>query len=234
VSGEARRFYRAAAAEPVDGGAHVLLDGRPLRTPGRAPLLAPTEALAAAIAAEWDAQIEIVRPETMPLTRLVNVAIDRTPMVRAEMIAMIAHYAETELIAHRAEAPASLVALQAARWDPLIGWAEAALGARLSVQVGIVAADGTEPARDAFAAHAARADDFALTGLAHGAGMFGSAVIAFALAAGRLDAQSAHEAAHLDELYQLERWGEDAEARARLDRLAAEAEALGVFFASLR
>lgn len=229
-----KRFYKEATAAPKDGGATVLIDGRQLRTPGKTAFLAPTLKLAEACAAEWQAQGDVVRPESMPVTRLVNVAIDHTPRTRERIIESIAGYAATDLVCHRAEAPEALVKRQADRWDPLVGWAATTLNAPLAVVSGVIAAEQPREAREGFEAAAAAQDDFSLTALAHAVGMAGSGVIGFALATGRLDAVAAFEAASLDDLWQLETWGEDHVARQRLDNLEAEFLALGKFFTALR
>lgn len=210
-----------------------MLDGRPLRTPGKTSFATPTQALAEAAAAEWNAQSGALRPETMPLTRLINVALDHTPGARAEMAAQIGKFGETDLLCHRADQPPSLAERQAEAWDPLLAWADTHLGASLLAAPGVLAHDQPEGALTALAGRAAKLDDFRLTGLAHAAGLTGSAVLAFALAEGLLDAQQAFGAAALDDLYLLETWGEDAEARERLDNQQAEYRALEAFFRAL-
>lgn len=229
-----RRFYKDVSVVEADGGFAVLLDGRTLKTPAKAPFAAPTRALAEACAQEWNAQGDILAPHTMPLTRLVNVAIDRTPHARDELAVGIGQYVETDLVCHRAEGPEPLVKRQAQTWDPIVDWARAELGAAFVVVTGVIAAEPDELGAGAAAAKAAALDDFALTGLAHAVGLMGSAALAFALMQGRVDADGAFAAAALDDLYQLEVWGEDSEARARLARMQAELTALAVFFASLR
>lgn len=229
-----KRFYKEATAAPKDGGATVLIDGRQLRTPAKTAFLAPTLKLAQACAAEWQAQGDVVRPETMPVTQLVNVAIDHTPRTRPLIVESIAGYAATDLVCHRAEAPQALVKRQADAWDPLVAWAATTLNAPLTVVSGVIAAESQPEARAAFEAAAEAQDDFSLTALAHAVGMAGSGVIGFAFAAGRLDAVAAFEAASLDDLWQLETWGEDHIARQRLDNLEAEFLALGAYFTALR
>jgi chaperone required for assembly of F1-ATPase len=228
-----KRFYSAAEARPTDTGFAVSLDGREVRTPGKAPLQLPTRALAEALAAEWARQGETILPETMPLTRLANVAIDRAPHTRAELAAHVAKYGETDLLCHRADRPESLVQRQNAAWDPLLDWAHEALGVSLVSAEGVLALNQPAESLARLKAEAEAMDDFVLTGLAHAAGLAGSAVIAFALARGRLDGPAAFTAAHLDDLFQLETWGEDEEARARLTGLEAEFAALEIWFRAL-
>ncbi len=232
--GTHKRFYDDATAGARDGGFTVLIDGKQLRTPEKAPFLAPTLALAEACAREWREQVAHVRPETMPLTKIVNVVIDHTPRTRPRIVESIAGYAATDLVCHRAEKPDALVQRQADAWDPLVAWATDDLGAPLIVTTGVIAVAQPPEARAAFAAAAQTFDDFALTGLSNAVGIAGSGVIGLALARGRLDADAAFRAGSLDDLWQLETWGEDFIARKRLDALEAEFETLGRYFAALR
>jgi chaperone required for assembly of F1-ATPase len=228
-----RRFYKVARAADADGGFTVLLDVRTLRTPAGKVFIAPTHALAEASAAEWDAQAERIIPASMPITQLAFAALDWTAQGRRERINYVAAYAETDLCCHRAEAPAELAARQAEAWDPLVAWGAEALGAALPVVVGVIAGKPDAAALEALRARAAELDDFRLTALVQATGLAGSALIGFALVRGRLSAEEAFAAAALDELWSLERWGEDAEARARLDRTRAEIEAAARFVAAL-
>jgi chaperone required for assembly of F1-ATPase len=135
---KAKRFWTKAEAEPCEGGFTVRLDGRPVKTPAKAALVVPTQAMAQAIAAEWDAQSGEVKPATMPVTRAANSAIDKITAQRDEVVEIIAAYGQSDLLCYRAVAPAALIARQAAGWDPVLDWAEAALGARLVVTAGVV------------------------------------------------------------------------------------------------
>lgn len=230
MSGLARRFYKAVSATPDNG---VALDQRTLRTPGGAVFRAPTQALAQAVAAEWAAQDEHILPCSMVLTQFSFAALDWTPNSRDQLVRYVTAYAETDLIAHRAEGPPPLVARQAAAWDPLVAWAAKEHELTLPVVTGVIAAqaDGASLAR--LRALVADLDDFRLTALAQAAGLSGSAVIALALLAQRLDASEAYQAAALDNLWSLERWGEDEEARAKLDRQRAEFASLAAFIRHL-
>lgn len=225
-----RRFYKSVAATSAGG---VALDTFTLRTPGGAAFAAPTAALAEAVAAEWDAQAEHIVPSTMPLTQLAFAAHDWTPKSRDQLTGYIAAYVETDLCAHRAAAPAALVARQAEHWDPLIAWAGETHHLALPVVTGIIAADLDPQIRARAAAHAAALDDFRLTALAQAAGLSGSTLIALALLDQRLDAEAAFQAAALDTLWSLEKWGEDAEARAKLDSQRAGFASLTRFIAAL-
>lgn len=210
-----KRFYRAAEVREGAGGWTVALDGRPVMTPARAHLALPTPALAAAVAAEWDGQGERVRPETMPLTRAANSAIDRVVPERAAVAMAVARYGESDLLCYRAEAPEGLVERQKALWDPLLGWAAETLGARLLLAEGVIHVAQPEPAlarlREAVAAH----DAWGLTALHETVTLTGSLVIGLALSHGAVATETAWEAGRVDEAWNAEQWGEDAEAAAR-------------------
>jgi len=225
-----RRFYQHAAATPERG---VALDQRALRTPGGAVFAAPAAALAEAVASEWAAQGDEIHPASMPITQLAFAAIDWTPKSRDQLADYIAAYAETDLCCHRAGHPADLVARQAAAWDPLVAWGVAAHGLVLPVVMGVIAADVDPQMRARLKAHALGLNDFSLTALAQATGLAGSALIALALLARRLDAEAAFEAAALDNLWSLERWGEDSEARAKLDSQRQEFDNITRFIATL-
>jgi chaperone required for assembly of F1-ATPase len=228
-----RRFYTTVSVAPDGAGWRVLLDGRAIRTPAKAVLTAPTQAAAMLLAAEWEAQTEVVRPETMPATRLMNVAIDRTPLTRAEIVAEARRYAETDLVCYRSEAPAELAARQAAAWDPLLAWVETAHGVRLTAATGVLAIAQDDSALDAVAHAAAALDDVRLTCLAHATAIAGSVVIGLALVAGRIDAADAFRLSRIDEDFQTERWGEDAEARAAAEARRSDMTAVGALLEAL-
>ena len=158
-----KRVYRAVTTRPVADRWGIALDGRPMRTPGKAELVVPSAALAEAIAAEWEAQQGDIRPATMPLTRLAATAIDRTTTQRALVVAEIANYAGTDLICYRAEHPPALIARQEAAWQPLIDWAIGRYDAGLAVTSGIVPQPQAPATLKAFAAAVAAQDDFRLT-----------------------------------------------------------------------
>ena len=104
-----RRFYKHATVEEAEGGFTVHLDGRPLRTPGKVPLVVPTRGIAEAMAEEWRAQDEKIDPRTMPFTRTANSAIDKVAPQHADVAAMLAEYGDSDLLCYRAESPAPLV-----------------------------------------------------------------------------------------------------------------------------
>ena len=195
-----KRFWRDVTV--VDRG--VRLDGRPVKTPARAYMTLPSDALADAIADEWRAVEELVNPRAMPLTGLANAAIDRPVDAAA-----LATYGETDLLCYRAEAPPELVARQAALWDPMLDWARARYDVAFVVTAGIVHA-AQPPATVARLAAAVDAlDPFARTALSPIVTIGGSLVAALMLFEGAVTAEAAFDACHLDELWQAEIWGED-------------------------
>ena len=211
-----RRFYRVASVGEAKGGFALLLDGRGALTPGKRRLVAPSRAVAELIAAEWAAQKETIDPASMPTTRLANSAIDAVAAALAETEADIAGYAASDLLCYRAASPAALVAKEAAAFDPLLDWAAEALGARLLVATGVVHVAQLEAALKAIAAAlAAYRAPFALAALSLIASLSGSAVIALAVARGRLAAQEAWRIAHVAEDFEIAQWGEDEEATRR-------------------
>jgi chaperone required for assembly of F1-ATPase len=224
-----KRVYKKVTAGPVEGGWGVALDSRPICTPGKNPLVLPTEALAAAVAAEWDAQHDEIRPAAMPLTRLAAIAIDRTAPLRRQVIEEVANYAGTDLVCYRADHPPALAARQQAAWQPLIDWTTSRYDAALAVTSGVIPTRQSPGALKAFAAAVAAQDDFRLTGLHALTASCGSLVIALAVLEGRLGADEAFAASQLDEMFQIEAWGEDAEAAARRKALAADIAAASRF-----
>jgi chaperone required for assembly of F1-ATPase len=206
-----KRFYKEAHAVEADNGFAVQLDAMPLRTPGKRELRVPSRALAEAIAAEWQGQGEAVSPLTLPLTRLVSTAIDRVAPRQAEVVAEIAKYAATDLLCYRAADPPELVGRQARLWQPLLDWAEACYGTALRVTEGITPIPQTPEALVAIERAIAAHDPLLLVALQLATTSCGSIVLGLALLARRITAEEAFAAAQLDESFQIERWGEDAE-----------------------
>ncbi|MGD2131995.1 MAG: ATP12 family protein [Maricaulaceae bacterium] len=217
-----RRFYKTASIAEEGGAYLILLDGRPVKTPAGRRLDAPTEALAALVAEEWEAQGESIDPDTMPATRLVNVAIDRAEATRQALADEIASYAGTDLVCYLAEDDLELARREEAAWGPLRAWAGEALGVALEPVAGVIAREQPDASLAAARARAVELDDIGLVALAHATALLGSAVIAFALLHARLDAVAAFEASRVDESHQESRWGVDAEAAARAARLGEE------------
>lgn len=212
-----KRFYEAAGVAEGEGGFRLTLDGRPANTPARNPLAAPTLALAERLAAEWAAQGETIDPSRMPVTRLVNTAIDGVAPRMGAVAEDLWTYAGTDLVAYRAAAPERLVAAQADAWDPVVAWAHDALGVRLILGEGVMHVD--QPADTVAAlrrAVSAIDDPFRLAALHTLTTLTGSLLIALAVLHGHLDADAAWDAAHVDETYQAAIWGADADAASRL------------------
>jgi len=229
-----RRIYGNVAKRRLCAGWGIALDGKAVRSPGRRELLVPSEALAAAIAGEWEAQHREIRPATMPLTRLAATAIDCTGPERERIVADVAGYAGTDLVCYRADHPPALVARQQAMWQPLVDWAMLRYDAPLAVTSGVIPRAQPEATLRALAAAVAAEDDFRLTALSVATAAGGSLVIALALIEGRLDAAAAFAASQLDESFQIEAWGEDAEAAERRRALAAGIAAAARFLALLK
>jgi chaperone required for assembly of F1-ATPase len=228
-----KRFYKTAAAAPAEGGYAVQLDGRAIKTPARADLIVPTEALANAIAAEWNAQGETLDMASMTLTKLANVAIDRAPSTREDLAAELARYAETDVTCFLAEGPTPLREREDAAWKPWREWAGEALGIMLIPVEGLAASPQPQASLDAVKAHALSLNNFRLTGLTWGCSLLGSAILALAVEQGALSAEKALNASCVDEDWQAEQWGQDEEAAAIRANRAKEAEALGKWFAAL-
>jgi chaperone required for assembly of F1-ATPase len=229
-----KRFYRKA--EPVQraSGHGITLDGKPIKTPGKRDLLVPNEALAAAIAQEWNAQEGEVWAAMMPLTRLATTTVDRVATQRDAIIGQTANYAATDLVCYRAAHPPTLAARQQAVWQPLIDWAVLRYDAPLSVTTGVIPTNQSATSLRAFAAAVAEQDVFALTALHVATAACGSLVIGLALIEGQLDAEGAFAASQLDESFQIEAWGEDAEQAERRRTLAADIQAAARFISLLR
>ncbi len=206
-----KRFYKQTSVDRGDGGHRVLLDGKPMRTPAKAVLVVPTLGLAEAIASEWHAVPEKadINASHLPLTRLAATGLDRVTTQRERVVEDTAKYAGSDMLCYRASGPETLVKRQQDLWQPLLDWAAERYGARLTVVEGLAfvsqPADAVARLGEAVAAHG----DLALSALYNLTHISGSLIVALAVAEGRLSAEEAYAAAQLDELYQLERWGED-------------------------
>ncbi len=211
---KAKRFWTRAEVGARDGGFGLLLDGRALHTPAKVPLVVPTRALARAIAEEWQAQGETIEPATMPLTRTANAAIDKVAPRRREVIDMLAGYGDSDLLCYRADRPADLAARQAAAWDEYLDWCARALGARLEPRIGVM---HRPQDRDVLARLKGRIeglDNHALAAFHDLVVLSGSLVLALATIHGFRSVARTWEASRIDEAWQIEQWGDDAEARA--------------------
>ena len=229
-----KRFYKMASASEGPTGFTVKLDGRPIKTPAKSTLTLPTQALASAIADEWQAQGETLDLQGMTLTRLSNVALDRTPDTRDELAEELARYAGTDVTCYLAEAPAELRARQDAAWQPWREWAGKELGVVLVPVVGLIASPQPEASLATVRSHALGLDDFRLTALTWGCSLFGSAVLALAVERSALKAEAALAASCVDEDWQIEQWGEDEEAQQVRANRQREANALQLWFDALR
>ncbi|RME98525.1 MAG: ATPase, partial [Alphaproteobacteria bacterium] len=219
-----KRFYREVAHEPGPEGEGwiVLLDGRPLRTPLKAPLRLPSAGLAQAVAREWDAQRERIDPNLMPLTRLANTALDRVRGREGEVADEIARFAESDLLCYRAQSPAGLAAAQSAQWDPILEWYATEHAVRFTLAEGVMHVEQPEESVAFIREDLHRRDAFALSALHTITTLTGSVLLALAHARGRLDADAVWNAAHVDENWQISQWGEDREAAERRNFLRSE------------
>jgi chaperone required for assembly of F1-ATPase len=203
-----KRFYERVGVGESPAGFGILLDGRPVRTPARRTLAAPTRALAQALADEWDAQREVIDPAAMPLTRLANAIIDGVVDAPAPVAEEVAKYLASDLVCYRAGSPSGLVERQARHWDPVLAFAREALGARFVLGEGIAFVPQPEGALAAGRA-AIPTEPWRLGAVNAITGLTGSALIALALSHGCISAAEAWTAAHVDEDWNMEQWGCD-------------------------
>jgi chaperone required for assembly of F1-ATPase len=225
-----KRFYKSAT---VGDGRRILLDGRPVKTPGRQDLALPSDALAEAVADEWNAQEERIDPRTMPLTELANAALDRIVPDPAAFARGLSAYGESDLLCYRAEGPAPLVRRQTERWDPILAWAQQFYDVVFELATGVMHMRQPSETVERLDAAVAARDPFALAGLSPLVTVSGSLLIALALAEGALALDAAWAAATLDEQWQAEQWGEDTEAAAALAARRRDFEAAARFLALL-
>lgn len=235
-----RRFYSRAHAAPGADAFALLLDGRPARTPARNRLELPTLAAAEAVAAEWDRQQEIIDPADMPLTRIVNSAIDGVAGAIEATVADIAKFGGSDLVCYRAGEPEALTLAEAAAWDPVLDFAREKLGARLICAQGINYVEQPEPARRALlqavedVSRPELGGAIALAALHVMTSLTGSALLALGVAHGALTPQQAFAAAHVDEDYQMTLWGVDDAALARRAGRWSEMEAAALLLQAVR
>lgn len=207
-----KRFWTDAVIVPADGGFAVHLDGRPVRTPRKAPLIAPTTALAQEIAAEWQAVDGKVNPAAMPFTRMTNSAIDKVAPEFDAVADMLAEYGGSDLICYRAEQPEGLAARQAEAWNPLLDWAAATLDAPLHATSGVMPRTQPEASLAALRRAVHALTPFQLAAFHDLVALSGSLVLALAVTRGRLAAEPAWNLSRIDESWQIAEWGEDEEA----------------------
>nr|WP_298104878.1 ATP12 family chaperone protein [uncultured Shinella sp.] len=208
-----KRFYKEVSTDKAEEGFRILLDGRPVRTPGKKLLAVPTQAIADRLMAEWDAQAEEIDPAKMPVTRLVNTAIDGVTENLDAVFDEIVRFAGTDMLCYRADSPEGLVARQRDGWDPVLRWAADGKGIRFILVEGVMHQEQPAPAIEAYAAAlSAWRDPLALACVHTVTTLTGSALLGLAFAEGVIDADKAWSLAHIDEDWQIEHWGTDEEA----------------------
>jgi len=207
-----KRFYKSVA---VTGQLGIALDGRNVKTPLKAALVLPTPGLAEAVAAEWDAQVDVINPHAMPLTKLANTAIDRAIPEKSKIAAEILEFAGSDMVCYRAESPAGLVLRQTNHWDPVIAWAKADLKVDFATVNTITHKRQSPAALQALESHIISLDPFSFVAVHNLTTITGSALLAAMTAAGKITADAAWLAANVDEDWQIATWGEDDEAKAR-------------------
>lgn len=206
-----KRFWKATTTAETTGGWQVLLDGRTVKTPAKAALILPSAGLAELVAAEWEAQSGQIDPNSMPVTRMANSAIDKVTPMQAEVAAHLAEYGGSDLLCYRAERPEDLVRRQSAAWDPLLDWI-AAQGAPLKAVPGVIHVAQEPESLARLSAMVAAFTPFQLAAFHDLVAISGSLVIALAVTQGRLTPEAAWDIARIDETFQAEEWGEDEEA----------------------
>ena len=209
-----KRFWKAATEVECEGGFTVTLDARAVKTPAKTALIVPTLHMAEAIAQEWGAQVEKVRPETMPCTRAANSALDKVAVQFDEVAAMIAAYGGSDLLCYRAEAPQALRVRQDAGWDPLLAWVAQDLQAPLSVTTGVMPIPQAAQSLQNLHAQVAACTPFELAALHDLVAISGSLVLGLAVIKDRLSVDDAWRLSRIDEYWNIELWGQDEDAAA--------------------
>jgi chaperone required for assembly of F1-ATPase len=232
-----KRIWNTATVTTLPGGYGIMLDDKPLKKPGGAPLAIPFAPLADAIAQEWrqagHGGLNIL-PDHLPFTRLATTAIDRVAHHRETIIAQLAAYASHDLLCYRAASPAGLVLRQSEAWDPWLAWAAQNFGVTLNVTTGVTPIDQPPETAQIFTAALAQKSDFALAGLGVAIPALGSCILGLAFLAGAVSPVDVFELSILEDLFQAERWGEDSEATARRDAILADLTLCAAFWAACR
>ena len=221
-----KRFYKKVEVKSDPPGFVVTLDDRVLKTPGKKPLIINPEFRADIVAAEWRAQGDQIVPQTMPCTRLLNVALELTPTRKPELIQEFLSYLGTDLLCYRTVNPADLAKRQEKNWQPVLDWAASVLGIALSTTTGLTALTPNPASLNIAQAYGENLDDIDLTLLLHFTGSLGSAILAIAVMEGHIDIRHAFALSRLDEIYQSELWGEDKDATKRANDIEAELVAI--------
>jgi chaperone required for assembly of F1-ATPase len=211
-----KRFWKSVQTVQADGGRGVELDGRPLRTPARAPLIVPTEQLATAIAAEWDGVEAEIDPRAMPLTGLANAAVDRVSADKKGFADGIARYAEADLACYRAEGPRGLIERQSELWDELLAWGRRRFDVDFRTTSGLLHVDQPAATVEQLAHAVSALDAFRLAGLSPLVTIGGSLLAALGVLEEAFSPAQAWSAVSVDDHWQLEQWGSDEEAEAAL------------------
>lgn len=207
-----KRFWKKTSVEQAADGWAVLLDDRPVRTPAKAQVILPLEIMAREVAAEWDAQDEVVSPLTMPMTRTAATCLDRIAPEMAAVQQMVAAYGETDLLCYRSAHPQALADRQAYGWDPVLHWAKEVLAAPLKTGTGVMHVPQAPASITALSEIVSAQDSWTLTGLADLTTISGSLVLGLAVLHGHLSAPEAWSLSRIDETWNIEEWGEDDEA----------------------
>lgn len=230
----ARRFYQVAGVTQVGEDFGITLDGKVVRTPGGLDLLLPTRVAAEVLAGEWDAQETYIRPSSMPFMQLACTAIDRVSSGREAIIDLVVSYGSTDLFCYLSESPHELIHRQRAAWEPLLDWAREAYGIDLQTTSGIAPIEQSEQTmlkiRQVVSQHA----NLELTVLAELTQIMGSVIGALAVVHGRLTPEAAFDVSQVDESWQIERWGEDADALTRREKLRFDIGAAVRFLSMIR
>lgn len=213
-----KRFWKDTSVVEVDGGFGIALDGRTVKTPAKAPLVMPTRAMADAVVAEWDAQGEEIDPASMPVTRSANAAIDKVAVQHAEVADMLAEYGGSDLLCYRATTPTELIVRQVDAWDPLLEWAEEALGAKLKTVAGVMYEAQDEEALSNLRARVNAFDNFQMAAFHDLVGISGSLIIGFAATQDLHPIETLWKISRIDEQWQEDQWGVDDAAAAEADQ----------------
>lgn len=217
-----KRVYTAVAVTESETGFGVTLDVRDLHTPGRSLFSTVFKPLAEAVAAEWDAQAEVIDPASMPLTKLLNTAIDRIAPHRTEIVSEMLQYVETDLLCYRAESPESLIERQEVVWQPVLDWVTKTHGIALETGSGLMPLSQSGDTVPRMEKVLSAQEDLPLTALQASAALTGSLALALALVGQKLSGRETFAAAQLDETWQMEQWGEDTDALERRSKLEAD------------
>ena len=228
-----KRFYEDVSVDEIDGGFRILLDGRPLKTPGKATLLTPVQGVAEAVASEWREQGEKIEPSAMPITRLATTAMDRMPELREPAIQEITDYTGTDLLCYRAPKPDDLVQRQHECWQPPLDWMEQRYGIQFDVTGSLLPVPQPKATIEGVRGIVETIDDWPLVGL-HGATTgLGSVILALALWHGEIDAGGAADASLLDELFEIEQWGQERDASRRHEVLRRDIKGIATYLQHL-